>query len=119
GSADMGWGEIVGEALLLLRRGHADEPEQEKEGHHGCHEVGIGYLPGAAVVGMRGLLDLLDDDRPVAVVSHIVLASGRRLRWRRSAGQWHLRFRRRSAGLPTSVPCARIRWPSPASVRRG
>jgi hypothetical protein len=47
---------------LLLDGRHVDEPHEKEEGHHGRHEVGIGDLPGAAMVGMAGLLDLLDDD---------------------------------------------------------
>jgi hypothetical protein len=48
-------------ALLFVRR--AEQPEQQKKGHHRRHEVGIGNLPGAAVMTAMALGDdLLDDD---------------------------------------------------------
>jgi hypothetical protein len=44
---------------LVVDRGQ--QPHQQEEGHHGRHEVGVGDLPGAAVVAVAALLDLLDD----------------------------------------------------------
>ena len=42
--------EIVGQALALVLRGRAEQPQQQEEGHHGGHEIGIGDFPGAAVM---------------------------------------------------------------------
>ena len=59
--------EIVGETHLLLFRRRVEQPQQQKEGHHGGHEVGVGPFPGAAMVCVATLLDLLYDDRLVDV----------------------------------------------------
>jgi hypothetical protein len=60
GFADAGRREIVGDAALLLRAGRVDQPHQQEEGHHGGDEVGVGHLPGAAVMAAADdLLDLL------------------------------------------------------------
>src|SRR3546814_19803667 len=61
---DQGRREIVGEALALGLVGRAQDPEQQEKGHHRRHEIGIGDLPGAAVMtAMAFLDDLLDADR--------------------------------------------------------
>src|SRR3546814_20425689 len=54
-------------AFLLLVGGDVEQPQQQEEGHHRRHEVGIGNLPGAAMGAGLGLLDLLDDDRAFAI----------------------------------------------------
>src|SRR5262249_3487468 len=65
-------GEIVGDALLVALGRGAEQPHQQEEGHHRRHEVGVSDLPGAAMVAMAALLDLLDDDRLelLAVAGH-------------------------------------------------
>ena len=69
--ADGGGREIVGDAALLLGAGGVDQPHQQEERHHGGDEVGVGDLPGPAVVGAaRDLLHLLDHDRQVVVQRH-------------------------------------------------
>src|SRR3546814_2587976 len=59
--------EIIGNACLVLVGGDVEQPQQQEEGHHRRHEVGIGNLPGAAMGAGLGLLDLLDDDRAFAI----------------------------------------------------
>ncbi len=58
-------GEIVGDALLLLGRCRAEQPQQQEEGHHGGHKVGIGDLPRATVVWVIAFHDAFDDDRVI------------------------------------------------------
>jgi hypothetical protein len=63
--------EVVGDALFLFGAGAVEQPHQQEEGHHRGHEVGIGDLPGAAMVAAADhLLDLLDDDRLFAADGH-------------------------------------------------
>jgi hypothetical protein len=59
--------EKIGEPLLGLVAGAADQPQQEEERHHRGHEVGIGHLPGAAMVAAAGHDDALDDDGPLGL----------------------------------------------------
>src|SRR5438132_5686745 len=54
--------EEVGNALLVAFGGGAQQPHEQEEGHHRRHEVGIGNLPGAAVMAMPAAADALDDD---------------------------------------------------------
>jgi hypothetical protein len=42
--------EVIGDALELGLVDRGQQPHQQEEGHHGRHEVGVGDLPGAAVV---------------------------------------------------------------------
>ena len=65
--------EIFGDTLALLFRRRVLQPHQEKERHHGGHEVGIGDLPGAPMmpVAAGDLLSLDDDWRDIAVCAHI------------------------------------------------
>jgi len=63
-AADAGGREELGDAAALLRTRRVDEPHQQEERHHGGDEVGVGNLPGAAVMAAAGdFLHLLDQDR--------------------------------------------------------
>ena len=53
--------EVAGDAGLD-RLALPDDPHDEEEGHHRGDEVGVGHLPGAAVVAVPVALLLLDDD---------------------------------------------------------
>ena len=67
--------EIGCERRLGLRIGGVDQPHDEKERHHRRHEVGIGNLPGAAMVAiMPAAMALDDDDFVLAVMMAFVLA---------------------------------------------
>ena len=50
--------EIVGEAFALVLRRRVQQPHQQEERHHRRHEVGVGHLPGAAM--MTAAFDDLD-----------------------------------------------------------
>ena len=56
-------GEVAGDALEVAFGGRTQQPHEQKESHHGRHEVGVGDLPRAPVRYMPALLDALDDDR--------------------------------------------------------
>jgi len=62
--------EPVGNAFALDFVGNPEQPQEQEEGHHGGHEVGIGHLPGAAVVAPAALDHLLDDNGLFLVVCH-------------------------------------------------
>src|SRR3546814_17839641 len=69
-SSDVCSSDLFGDAFLLFLGGRAQQPEQQEERHHRGHEVGVGHLPGAAVMaGGAYLLDLLDDDDGGVVVA--------------------------------------------------
>ena len=54
--------EELGNPLEIAVGRRAEQPHEEKEGHHRRHEVGVGNLPRAAVMAAGDLLDALDDD---------------------------------------------------------
>ena len=54
--------EVVGEALALVLGGGVQQPHQQEERHHGGDEIGVGDLPGAAVMAALGDLVFFDDN---------------------------------------------------------
>ena len=75
-----GRAEISRNALQFTFGGGAQQPHQQKEGHHGRHEVGVGNLPRTTMHGMAALLDALDDDGLEFFFCHgVVLWRGVRL----------------------------------------
>ena len=62
-------GEVIGDALQLILGHRVEQPQEQEERHHRRHEVGIGHLPGAAVMAVPAFLALLDDDR-LTLVRH-------------------------------------------------
>ena len=60
--------EVMGDHRLVLAIGRAEEPEHEKERHHGGDEVGIGDFPGAAVMTAAMLQPAFFCDDPRLVV---------------------------------------------------
>ena len=55
--------EIIGEAAPLFLGGGVDQPHQQEERHHGGDEIGVGDLPGAAVVAALDHFLAPDHDR--------------------------------------------------------
>jgi len=55
--------EIVRQALARLLVGRAQQPHQQEESHHRGDKIGVGDLPGAAVMAAGDDLLALDDDR--------------------------------------------------------
>ncbi len=53
--------EVSANGFLNLLAG-VEEPEDDKEGHHGGDEIGVGDLPCAAVVAAVATFFLEDDD---------------------------------------------------------
>ena len=66
--------EIVREAAALVVRRGVQQPHQQEEGHHRRDEIGIGDLPGAAMVPVAGRLLTLDDDGRTRVAPALALA---------------------------------------------
>jgi hypothetical protein len=66
----VGGGEVVGEAAALFLGGGVEQPHQQEERHHGGDEVGIGHLPGAAMVA--ALDNLLAPDHHGAPLAALV-----------------------------------------------
>ncbi len=62
--------EIFRDAFAHLIVGDVDQPHDQEEGHHRRHEVGMGDLPGRAVMLVLLLLVAAHDDEFVAAVSH-------------------------------------------------
>lgn len=56
-------------SLLLVRC--PEKPHQKEECHHGRHEIGIGDLPGAAVMAALNDLLALDDNGRSRVGGHV------------------------------------------------
>ena len=50
--------------MLLRLRGGVQQPHQQEERHHGGDEIGVGDLPGAAVMAAVPAFFLNDDDGP-------------------------------------------------------
>ncbi len=74
GAGHRGCREIVGDAGALLLGRRVEQPQQQEERHHRGHEVGIGHLPGAAVVAVAVSAFLFaDDDGGCRVARHAVL----------------------------------------------
>src|SRR4051812_48086828 len=59
---DAGVAEVAGHGAPH-RLALADQPHHQEERHHRRHEVGVGHLPGAAVMAVGRRLPALDDDR--------------------------------------------------------
>ena len=59
--------------------GLREQPQHHEERHHGGHEVGVGHLPGAAVMGRVALALLLDDDDVGAARSSAIQPSALQL----------------------------------------
>ncbi len=53
--------KIAADRLLDFFAG-AQQPKNDEERHHGRYEVGVGYLPGAAMLVVMVVSLLVDDD---------------------------------------------------------
>jgi hypothetical protein len=54
--------EVIGNTVELFLSHGIQEPEKEKEGHHGRHKVGISHFPGAAMVPVLTFFHTLNYD---------------------------------------------------------
>ncbi len=55
--------EVIGDALALLLRGRAEQPQEQEERHHRGDEIGVRDLPCAAMMAAMAFdVDLLVDD---------------------------------------------------------
>ena len=70
--------EIFGDALQVVNGGRTEQPHEQKKRHHGGDEIGIGYLPRAAVVAAGVFFYALYDYRPLGIFAHGVCAGGGR-----------------------------------------
>src|SRR5690606_6352520 len=62
--------EIPSDGQLFLAGSAFQNPQQQKERHHGGHEVRKGYLPGATVCSMAAAFLLADDNDRLSAFFH-------------------------------------------------
>ena len=65
----------MGQFFLFLLGAHAQQPHEQKKGHHGGHEIGKGNLPAAAVMTGSPSLPLLFKDGYFLAFHFLISAS--------------------------------------------